>query len=58
MVLKIGSYGPVEHVDKEAVFKTIVDPTCMAWRRALHGAKTGNSKDLQRIEEKQLAVMK
>ena len=58
MVLKIGSYGPVEHADEEAVFKTIVDPTCTAWRRALHGAKTGNSKDLQRIEERQINVMK
>ena len=58
MVLKIGSYGPVEHADEEAVFKTIVDPTCTAWRRALHGAKTGNSRDLQRIEERQIAVIK
>ena len=52
MVLKIGSYSPVEYADEEAVFKTIVDPTCTAWRRALHSAKTGNSKDLQRIEER------
>ena len=52
MVMKIGSYGPVEHVDEEAVFKSIVDPTCTAWRRALHSAKTSNAKDLQRIEER------
>ena len=58
MVLKIRSYGPVEHVDEEAVFKMIVDPTCTAWRRALHSAKTGNSKDLQRIEERRITVMK
>ena len=43
MVLKINAYGPVEHADEEAVYKTIVDPTCTAWRRAMHGAKTGNS---------------
>ena len=48
----------VEHADEEAVFKTIVDPTCTAWRRALHDAKSGNSKDLQRIEERWIAVMK
>ena len=36
MVLKIGAYGLVEHADEEAVFKTIVDPTCTAWKRALH----------------------
>ena len=58
MVLKIGLYGPVEHADKEAVYKTIVDPTCTAWHRALHGAKTGNSKDIQRIEERQIKVQK
>ena len=58
MVLKIGSYGPLEHADEEAVFRTIVDPTCTAWKRALHSAKTGNSKDLQRIEEKQISVLK
>ena len=58
MVLKIRSYSPVEHVDKEAVFRTIVDPTCTVWRRALHGTKTGNSKDLQRIKERQINVMK
>ena len=47
MVLKIGSYGPIEHADEEVVFKTIVDPHCTAWWRSMHGAKTGNSKDLQ-----------
>ena len=58
MVLKIGSYGPVEHADEEAIFHTIVDPTCTAWKQALRGAKTGNSKDLQRIEEKRISVLK
>ena len=58
MVLKIGSYGPVEHADEEAVYKMIVDPTCTAWHRALHGAKTGNSKDIQRIEERWIKVQK
>ena len=58
MVLKIGSYGPVEHAGEEAVFCTIVDPTCTAWKRALHGAKTGNLKDLQGIKEKRISVLK
>ena len=44
MVLKIGCYGPIEHADEEAVFKTIIDPTCTAWRRAMHGAKTGTQR--------------
>ena len=58
MVLSTGCYGPIEHADEEAVFKTILDPSCTAWRRAMHGAKTGNSKDLQRIEEKRVKVLK
>ena len=58
MVLRTGCYGPIEHADEEAVFKTIVDPSCTAWRRALHGAKTGNFKDLQHIEEKRVRVQK
>ena len=58
MVLKIGAYGPVEHVDQEAVYKNIVDPTCTAWCRVMHGVKTRNSKDIQRVEEKCLKVQK
>ena len=58
MVLKIGCYGPIKHADEEAVFKTIVDPTCTAWRRAMHGAKTGNAKDLQWIEDMRIKIQK
>ena len=58
MVLKTGCYRPIENADEEAVFKTIVDPSCTAWRRAMHGAKTGNLKDLQHIEEKRVRVQK
>ena len=58
MVLKIGCYGPIEHADEEAVFKTIMDPTCTAWQRAMHGAKTGNAKDLQRIEDMRIKIQK
>ena len=57
-MLKIGCYDLIEHADKEAVFKTIMDPSCTAWRRAMHGAKTGNSNDLQQIEEKQIKIQK
>ena len=58
MVLKIGCYRPIEHADEEAIFKTIVDPTCTAWRRAMHGAKTRNAKDLQWIEEMRIKIQK
>ena len=58
MVLKIGCYGLIEHADEEAIFKTIVDLTCTAWQRAMHGAKTGNAKDLQQIEEMRIKIQK
>ena len=56
MVEKLGAYSPIESVDMEAVYETIVDPQCIAWRCALHGTKTGNSKEIQRVEEKRLKV--
>ena len=46
MIEKLGAYSPIEAVDMDAVFDTIVDPQCIAWRRALHGTKTGNSKEI------------
>ena len=58
LVFKIGCYGPIEHADEEAIFKTIVDPSCTAWQRAMHGAKTGNTKDLQWIEEARIRAQK
>ena len=56
MVEKLGVYSPIESADTEAVFETIVDPQCIAWRRALHGTKTGNSKEIQRVEERRWKV--
>ena len=56
MVEKLGAYSPIEAVDTDAVFDMIVDPQCIAWRRALHGMKTGNSKEILRVEEKRWKV--
>ena len=56
MVEKLGAYSPIESADTEAVFETIVDPHCIAWRRALHGTKTGNSKEIQQVEERRWKV--
>ena len=32
MVEKLGVYSPIEMADVEAVYETIVDPQCVAWR--------------------------
>ena len=45
MIEKLGAYLPIEAADAEAVFETVVEPQCVAWRRAQHGMKTGNSKE-------------
>ena len=58
MVENLGAYSPIEAADMEAVFDTIVDPQCIAWRRALHGTKTGNSKEILRVEEKRWKIEK
>ena len=52
MIEKLGAYSPIEAVDTDAVFETVVDPQCVAWQRAQHGMKTGNSKEILRVEEK------
>ena len=52
MIEKLGAYSPIEAADAEAVFETVVDPQYVAWRRAQHGTKTGNSKEILWVEEK------
>ena len=56
MVEKLGAYSPIEAADMDAVFDMIVDPQCIAWRRVLHGMKTGNSKEILRVEENRWKV--
>ena len=53
MIKKLGAYSPIEAADMEALFETIINPQCIAWRHALHGTKTGNSKEIHRVKEKQ-----
>ena len=56
MIEKLGAYSPIEAADAEAVFEMVVDPQCVAWQRAQHGTKTGNSKEILRVEEKRWKV--
>ena len=52
MIEKLGAYSPIEAADMEAVFEMVVDHQCVAWGRAQHGTKTGNSKEILWVEEK------
>ena len=56
MIDKLGAYSLIDAADVDKVYGTIVDPQCVAWRRALHGTKTGNSKEILKIEEKRWKV--
>ena len=56
MIEKLGAYSPIEAVDVEAVFEMVVDPQCVAWQRAQHGTKTGNSKEILWVKEKRWKV--
>ena len=56
MIEELGVYSPIEAADAEAVFETVVDPQCVAWQRAQHGTKTGNSKEILRVKEKRWKV--
>ena len=38
------------------MFETVVDPQCVAWWRAQHGTKTGNSKEILQVEVKRWKV--
>ena len=52
MIEKLGAYSSIEAADVEAVFEMVVDPQCVAWQRAQHGMKTGNSKEILVVKEK------
>ena len=51
-VVKMGSWGPIAEADVDAVVKTVINVNCTAWRKAMQGIKTGNSKTIMKIEEK------
>ena len=51
-IIQMGSWGPMEGGDVDEVVKAIVDPNCTAWKKAMLGVKTGNSKTIMEIEEK------
>ena len=57
-IVQVGSYAPIKAVDVEGVMKTVVDPSCMAWKKAMQGVKTGDSKSIMRMEEKRAGIIR
>ena len=57
-IVQVGSYAPIEAADVEGVMKTVVDPSCMAWKKAMQGVKTGDSKSIMKKEEKRVGIIR
>ena len=57
-IMKMETYSPIEGSDVKQVMKTIVDPTCCAWRKKMKGVKTGNCHTIMKAEEKKEQVLK
>ena len=57
-IVQVGSYAPIEAADVEGVMKTVVDPSCMAWKKAMQGVKTRDSKSIMRMEEKRAGIIR
>ena len=57
-IVQVGSYTPIEVADVEGVMKTVVDPSCMAWKKAMQAVKTGDSKSIMRTEEKRAGIIR
>ena len=57
-IYKMRTWSPIEAADVNLVMKTVVDPTCTAWRKRLKGVKTGNSKQILKKGDKKEEVLR
>ena len=57
-IVQVGSYAPIEAANVEGVMKTVVDPSCTAWKKVMQGVKTGDSKLIMRTEEKRAGIIR
>ena len=51
-IFKMHTWSPIEAVDVDLVMKTVVDPTCTAWKKCMKGVKTGNCRQIWKQGEK------
>ena len=56
-IMQMETYSPIEYSDVKQVMKTIVDPTCIAWRKKLKGVQAGNCRTIMKAEEKKDRVL-
>ena len=57
-IMQMETYSPIEYADVQQVLKTVVDTSCIAWRKKLKGVKTGNCRTIMKAEEKKSEVLR
>ena len=57
-IFKMHMWSPIEAADVNLVMKTVVDPTCMAWKKCMKGVKTGNSKQIWKQGDKKEEILR
>ena len=57
-IFKMHTWSPIEAADVDLVMKTVVDPTCTAWKKRMKGVKTGNCRQIWKQGDKKEEVLK
>ena len=57
-IFKMHTWSPIEAADVKLVMKTVVDPTCTAWKKRMKGVKTGNSKQIWKQGDKKEEILR
>ena len=56
-IFKMGTWSPIEVADVDQVLKTVIDPSCTAWRKRMKGVKTGNCRQIWKQGEKKEQIL-
>ena len=57
-IFKMGTWSPIEAADVDQVLKTVIDPSCTAWRKRMKGVKTGNCRQIWKQGEKKEQILR
>ena len=57
-IFKMHTWSPIEAADVDLVMKTVVDPTCTAWKKRMKGVKTGNCCQIWKQGDKREEILR
>ena len=57
-IFKMQTWSPIEAADVNQVMKTIIDPSCTAWKKKMKGVKTGNCRQIWKQGDKKEEVLR